>query len=93
MTERLRFRIPAGAAGKFSSAKLTLCADILGVQWHVKDPGYSAKGQVAGYIYKHAYNLDPAKSEWADCAAVQAYKKRAHTQLVRDHSATVVLAS
>ena len=46
----LRVRIPAGAAGEFSSPELTLCADSFGVrstpvlpQWHVKDPGYSAK--------------------------------------------------
>ena len=44
--EGLRVRIPAGAAGEFSSPELTLCADLFGVrptpglpQWHVKDPG------------------------------------------------------
>ena len=47
----LRVRIPAGAAGEFSSPESTLCADSLfGVrstpvlpQWHVKDPGHSTK--------------------------------------------------
>ena len=47
-------------------------------------------------IPKHAYTLDPSKSEWADYAAVQAewesIRKRAHTQLVREHSVTVVSA-
>ena len=51
MIQRLRFRISAGATGAFSSPESTLCADSLfGVrstpvlpQWHVKDPGHSAK--------------------------------------------------
>ena len=52
MIRRLRVRIPAGAAGDFfSSPDLIFCADsLLGVcsirvlpQWHVKDPGHSAK--------------------------------------------------
>ena len=47
---RLRVRIPAGAAGEFSSPESTLCADFFGAlstpvlpQWHVKDPGHSTK--------------------------------------------------
>ena len=51
MIEGLRVRIPTGAAGEFSSPELTLCADSNSVsvphpvlpQWHVKDPGHSAK--------------------------------------------------
>ena len=51
MIERLRVLIPAAAVEEFSSPELTLCADSLfGVlsspvllQWHVKDPGHSAK--------------------------------------------------
>ena len=51
MIEKLRVRIPAGAAGEFSSLELTLCADAFSVsvpppvlpQWHGKDPGHSAK--------------------------------------------------
>ena len=51
MIERSRVRIPAGAAGKFSSPGSTFCADSnLGIlytpvlpQWRVKDPGHSAK--------------------------------------------------
>ena len=53
-----------------------VCRLLLGVhftsvlpQWHVKDPGHSAKS--AG-TPKHAYTLDPSKSEWNDSAAVQA---------------------
>ena len=51
MSEKLRVRIPAGAAGEFSSPELTFCADSYSVsvpspvtpQWHVKDPGHSTK--------------------------------------------------
>ena len=51
MIERLRVRILAGAAGEVSSPQLTLCVDSYSVsvpppvltQWHVKDPGHSAK--------------------------------------------------
>ena len=51
MIERLRVRIPAGAAGEFSSPESTLCAYSYSVsvpppvlpQWHVKDPGHSSK--------------------------------------------------
>ena len=51
MTERSLVRIPAGAAGKFSSPGSTFCADsYFGIrstpvlpQQHVKDPGHSAK--------------------------------------------------
>ena len=40
-------------------------------QWHVKDPGHSAKCRWQ-VIPEHAYSLDPSKSEWANYAAVQA---------------------
>ena len=49
MIERLRVRIPTGAAGEFFfSPEFTLCADsysssVLPPQWHVKDPSHSAK--------------------------------------------------
>ena len=45
--ERLRVRIPAGAAGEFSSPELTFLFGVSSTpllpQWHVKDPGHSAK--------------------------------------------------
>ena len=56
MIERLRVRIPAGAAGECSSPESTLCADSYSVsppvlpQWHVKDPGHSAKS-AGGRLY------------------------------------------
>ena len=40
-------------------------------QWHVKDSGHSAKRAGWKLHLKHAYTLDPTKSEWADYAAVQ----------------------
>ena len=51
MIERSRVRVPAGAAGEFSSPGSTFCADsYFGIrttpvipQQHVKDPGHSAK--------------------------------------------------
>ena len=58
MIEGSRVRIPAGAAGEFSSPGSTFCADsYFGIrstpvllQQHVKDPGHSAKSaEVAGY--------------------------------------------
>ena len=81
MIERLRVRIPAGAAGECSSPESTLCADSYSVsvapsvlpQWHVKDLGHSAKKCRWQVIPKHAYTLDPTNSEWADYTAVQAY--------------------
>ena len=56
--ERLRVQIPAGVAVDFSSPQLTLCADFQSVsvpppvlpQWHVKDPGHSAKS-VGGRLH------------------------------------------
>ena len=49
--ERLQVPIPAGVAGEFSPPESTLCAESYSVfipppvllQWHVKDPGHSAK--------------------------------------------------
>ena len=72
--ERLRVRIPAGVAGDFSSPELTLCADLFRAlstpmlpQWHVKDPGHSAKS-VGGRLHLSMHTpLTPVKSEWADC--------------------------
>ena len=39
-------------------------------QWYVKDSGHSAKSAL-GSKRKHAYTLDPMKSQWADYATVQ----------------------
>ena len=63
MIERLRVRIPARAAGKFSLPVGFLCWLLFGVrstpvlpQWHVKDPGHSAKsagGRLHLKTYRH----------------------------------------
>ena len=34
-------------------------------QWHVKDPGHSAKKCRWQITPKHVHTLDPVKSEWA----------------------------
>ena len=40
------------------------------LQWHVKDPGHSAKS-VGGRLHLNTpYTFDPTKLEWADYAAV-----------------------
>ena len=73
MIERLSAQILAEAVGEFSSPELTLCADSYLVP--IPPPSYRSgmcqkcKWQVTP---KHAYTLDPTKSEWADYAIVQA---------------------
>ena len=63
MIERLRVRIPAEAAGEFSSPESNLCADsflfdVLSTpvlpQWHVKDPGHPANS-AGGRLHQKAY--------------------------------------
>ena len=71
--------MPAGAAGEFSSPELTFCADSYSVSLSPRVTAVARKRprkfcqkckcQVSP---KHAYTLDPKKSEWADYAAVQA---------------------
>ena len=78
--ERLRVRIPAEAAGEFSSPELTLCAESYSVT--VPPSGYRSGTQKTPVILpivqwkftpKYAYTFDPTKSEWADYTAVQAW--------------------
>ena len=80
MIERLRVRIPAGAVGEFSSPALAFCGDSYSVsvstpalsQWHIKDPGHSAKSAGGRLPQNMQHAFDPTKSEWADYAAVLA---------------------
>ena len=73
MIERLRVRVPAGAAGEFTSPELTFCADTYSVSF---PPRVAAVARLLPFyqkcrwqvIPKDAYTLDPTKSEWADCA-------------------------
>ena len=81
MIKRMQVWILAGAAGEFSSAEWTLCADSYLVSilplfcfttvacrrpW---PPWQECRWQVTP---EHAYTHDLTKSEWADYAAVQA---------------------
>ena len=102
--ERLPVRIPAGAAGEFSSPVLTLCADSYSVpvlppvlpQWHVKDPGHSAKS-AGGRLHINTHTPLTQRS-WSGLTmplsmrSVGTYQETSShaTQLVREHSATVV---
>ena len=86
MIERLRVRIPAGAAGEFSSPELTLrVLTFIRCPFHLrvtpvarkrprrKRPRSFCQKCRRQVTPKHAYTLDPTKSERADYAAVQAY--------------------
>ena len=79
MIERLRVRIPAGAAGEFSSPESTLYADSYsasvpprGTTMARKRPRSFCQKYRWQVTPKHAYTLDSLKLEWADYAAVQA---------------------
>ena len=75
--ERLRVRIPAEAAGEFSSPKLTFGADSYSVS--VAPSCAVARKIPLSFCQKcrwqdtlkHACTLDATKSDWSDCAAVQ----------------------
>ena len=79
MIERLRVRMPAGAAGEFSSPESTLCSDSYLVSVHPRVTAVARKISQS-FCEKcswqvtptHVYTFDPMKSEWADYAAVQA---------------------
>ena len=69
---RVRVRVPAGDAGKFSSPELTICADSYSVfvpprvtAVARKRPRSSVKS-AGGRL--HLKTHDPTKSEWADYA-------------------------
>ena len=69
--------------------------------WHVKDPGHSAQS-AGGRLYLNTHTpltIHPWPNEvevgWlCRCPGIawEAIRKRAHTQLVREHSATVISA-
>ena len=103
--KRLWVWILAGVASKFSSAELTFCADSYSVSVPSrvtavtrKRPRSFCQKRRWQVTPKHAHTFDPTKSEWADYAAVrlgivlETFRKRAHTQLIREHLATVVSA-
>ena len=78
MIERLRVRIPAGTAGEYSSPEFPLCADSYSVSFPHPVTAMTRKRPQSFYqkcrwqvASKHAYTLDPAKSELG-CYAVRA---------------------
>ena len=80
MIERLPVRVRAGAAGEFSSPESTLCADSYSVSIPTgvttvtcKRPRSFCQKCRWQVTPKQADTLHPTKSEWADCAAVQAW--------------------
>ena len=107
MIKRLQVRIPAGAVGDFFFfSELTLCADYYSesvLPLCYPSGAYKIlvilpKVQVAG-TPKHAYTLDPTKSEWADYAVCccpgivwEPIRKRAYSQFVKEHLTTIISA-
>ena len=101
MNGKLRVRIPAGAAGEFSSPEFTLCTDSYSVSvpprcylsGTLKTPVILTKcrWQVTP---KHAYILDPTKSEWAGYVAIQALcVNLSGNELIRNSSGTTLSQS
>ena len=85
--QRLRVRLPAGAAGYFffPSLELTLCADSHSVSVPPRVTAVARKRPRSlcqkcrwPVTPKHAHTLDPTKSEWADYA-VQSMSKTLYT--------------
>ena len=97
MIERLRVRILAEAAGEFSSPESALCAESYSVSVPPPCTAVARKRPLSScekYRWqitpKHTYTLDPAKSEWADCAAVQALcGKLSGNELTRNLSGNI----
>ena len=79
MIEKLRVRIPVGTAGEISSPELTVCTDSYSVSVPPLRVTAVARERPRSFCQKcmwqvtpkHAYTLDPAKSDRADYAAVQ----------------------
>ena len=79
MIERLRVRIPARAAGEFLLQTKLCVPTLIRCSFH---PRFTAVARKRPRSFcrkcrwqvtpKHAYTVDPSKSEWADYAAVQA---------------------
>ena len=75
---------PDGSGGRiFFSRANFVCSLLFGVrstpvlpQWHVKDPGHSAKSAGGRLHLNTRTRLTPAKSEWADYAAVRAVTRQ-----------------
>ena len=101
MIKRLPVWIPAGAEGEFSTPELTFCADSYSVSVSPpvahKRPRSLCQKCRWQVTPKHAYTFDPTKSEWGwlcHCPGIvwEPIRKRAHMQLIREHSVIVVSA-
>ena len=90
----MRVQILAGAAGQFSSPESTLCADSHSVsvpppvlqQWHLKDPGHSAKS-AGGRLHLNIHTPLTQQSRSGLTVPLSWHNvsgKRAHTQLIRN---------
>ena len=98
--------IPAGAAGEFSSPELSLCADSYSVSVPLLCLFHSCVTAVArkrprSFCQKCRWRVTPKQAYnevgvgWLchrPSIVWELIKKRAHTQLVREHSATAVSA-
>ena len=93
---------PGRSAGKiFFSWVNFVCWFLLGIrstpvlsQWHVKDPGHSAKS-AGGRLHLNTPLTQRSRSGMTmplSRQSVKSIRKRAHTQLDREHSVTVVSA-
>ena len=60
-------------------------------QWHVKDPGHSAKSAGGGlHLNTHSSCTQRSRSRLTMLSRHRVGKNRGHTQLVREHSSTAV---
>ena len=104
MIEKLWVQVPAGTTREFTSPELSLCWLLFGVhstlvlpQWHVKDPSHSAKS-AGGRLHLNVHTALTQRSRSGLTMPLSRHsvgiyiRKRAHTQLVRKHSVTVVSA-
>ena len=64
-------------------------------QWHLKDPGHSAKKCRWQVTPRHSYTLDPMKSEWADysCPGIASVGTSQGIELTRSSTETARLQS
>ena len=96
---------PGWSGGRIFSSRVNfVCWLLFGVrstpvlpQWHVKDPGHSAKSAGVRFYTLTCKHLWPQKVGvgWqCRCPGIvwEAIRKRAHMQLVGEHSVTVVSA-
>ena len=96
MIEGLRVRIPAGAAREFSSPELTLRADSYSVS--IPPPCYrSGTNETSDILPKSAggrlhLNTYIPLTQRRHSVGTYQRRKRAHAQLAREHSDTVVSA-